>query len=622
MNTGRYHHVCFVWNNALYIHGGKGDGDYYSKDLIQISFDTNELRIIPTMGDVPSERYGHCGEVLCDTLFIHGGKDKNKNCLGDLYKLDLENFNWTFIDNKDLSLKQRAFHSSAIHGSDLYLFWGDMNNLRLKDTIIYHTDLTPNIEVSSPRHSIESNKSSKKRSKEIILKYQFDGEIRVMTIPKDISYSSFVELLSKECGSTGLKIQYRDDDSDLITIKSALDLQEAIKYFSNSNVKVKLILSHDSLANQSSNNPVMESVKQDVEITNRQVIEEPIIPIQESGTKKWKKGELLGKGAFGKVFLGMDTETGELLAVKQVSLNSSTSNEQQIRSLQSEINMLKTLSHKNIVRYLGSEITNDHLNIFLEYQAGGSIASLISKFQKLSENVIRKFTKQILCGLDYLHQNGIAHRDIKGANILVDTDGNVKLADFGASKRLADILSMNDGFKTVVGSPYWMAPEVIQGGPSGGTYGRKADIWSVGAVVIEMATGSPPFYSLTPVNALFKIGSSSVIPDIPSHLSPEAQDFILQCFQRDVSKRPTTQELLEHPFVKFDLNEERRSNIPYKLMDSSESCDNISQNSNSFRTMKSQSESFDSSNLKSFSNESLGDEDNILSFLKNNADHN
>jgi serine/threonine protein kinase len=143
--------------------------------------------------------------------------------------------------------------------------------------------------------------------------------------------------------------------------------------------------------------------------------------------------------------------------------------------------------------------------------------------------------------------------DIKGGNILVDSNGTVKLADFGASKKLADIVSFSEGCKTVLGSPYWMAPEVIQQGygnegVSASSYGRKADIWSVGAVVIEMATGRPPFAELAPVTALFKIGSSGQIPAFPASLSDKAKDFLTLCFQRDVKLRPSASELLSHIF--------------------------------------------------------------------------
>lgn len=166
----------------------------------------------------------------------------------------------------------------------------------------------------------------------------------------------------------------------------------------------------------------------------------------------WTKGELIGQGAFGSVYLGMNNDNGQLMAVKQVGLGKQTATAGQagwrtdpkvaehIRSLEAEVSLLKDLHHPNIVCYLGTERTHDAFNIFLEYVPGGSIASLVTKFGSFKESVVRVYAKQILMGLDYLHSNGIIHRDIKGANILVDNTGLVKLADFGASKKIEDLM--------------------------------------------------------------------------------------------------------------------------------------------------------------------------------------
>lgn len=161
----------------------------------------------------------------------------------------------------------------------------------------------------------------------------------------------------------------------------------------------------------------------------------------------WTCGDLIGQGAFGSVYLGMDDDTGHLMAVKQVSLAyagtaSAAKIAEHIKSLEAEVSLLQRLDHPNIVRYLGTERTSKALNIFLEYIPGGSIASLLAKFGPFKESVVKMFTKQILLGLEYLHRNGIMHRDIKGANILVDNTGMVKLADFGASKQIEDLVTI------------------------------------------------------------------------------------------------------------------------------------------------------------------------------------
>ena len=186
-----------------------------------------------------------------------------------------------------------------------------------------------------------------------------------------------------------------------------------------------------------------------------------------------------------------------------------------LEQLQREITLMQNLSHPHIVRYLGtansapapspstlstSSPCQQTLYIFLEYAPGGSIRDLLQKFGPFQLRIARSFTSQILEGLIYLHHNGIVHRDIKGANVLVGSSGTIKLADFGASKQLSSVRSISHGgCNTFTGSPNWVAPEVIQGS----SYGTKADVWSVGATVMEMLTGNPPFHELEPVMALF-----------------------------------------------------------------------------------------------------------------------
>ncbi|XP_057546197.1 mitogen-activated protein kinase kinase kinase NPK1-like [Amaranthus tricolor] len=264
---------------------------------------------------------------------------------------------------------------------------------------------------------------------------------------------------------------------------------------------------------------------------------------------RWRKGELIGCGAFGRVYMGMNLDSGELLAVKQVLIASGGGASREkaqahIRELEEEVKLLKNLSHPNIVRYLGTAREEEALNILLEFVPGGSISSLLGKFGSFPESVIRMYTKQLLLGLEYLHKNGIMHRDIKGANILVDNKGCIKLADFGASKKVVELATMT-GAKSMKGTPYWMAPEVIlQTGHS-----FSADIWSVGCTIIEMATGKPPWCQYQEVQALFHIGTTKSHPPIPEHLSAEAKDFLSKCLQKEPCLRASASELLQYPFV-------------------------------------------------------------------------
>ncbi|KAK3736511.1 hypothetical protein QZH41_009385, partial [Actinostola sp. cb2023] len=247
----------------------------------------------------------------------------------------------------------------------------------------------------------------------------------------------------------------------------------------------------------------------------------------------WRKGKLLGAGAFGQVYMCHDLDTGRELAVKQIEtglLNSSTKNE--VRALEGEIGFMKNFRHERIVQYYGMESTDLHIYIFMEYMPGSSVHEHIKQHGALNESLTRKYTRQILEGVSYLHSNRIVHRDIKGANILRDLHGNVKLADFGASKRLQTIRSKT-GFRSVHGTPYWMAPEVI----NGEGYGRKADVWSIGCTVVEMLTTKPPWANFEPMAALFKIATQATEPDLPPESTQDAVEFVRAILIRYVLAR-------------------------------------------------------------------------------------
>ncbi|KAJ4756605.1 Mitogen activated protein kinase kinase kinase [Rhynchospora pubera] len=262
-----------------------------------------------------------------------------------------------------------------------------------------------------------------------------------------------------------------------------------------------------------------------------------------SNKSEWQKGKLLGRGTFGQVYQGFNREGGHMCAIKEVTVVSDDKNSKEcLRQLNHEIVLLSQLKHPNIVRYYGSELTDDRLSVFLEYVSGGSIHKLIQEYGSFNEPVIRNYTRQILSGLAYLHGRNTVHRDIKGANILVGTNGEVKLADFGMAKHT----SSYNAIKSLKGSPYWIAPEVVM---NANGYDLSVDIWSLGCTVIEMATSKPPWSQFEGVAALFKIANSKDIPEIPDHLSPDGKNFLRLCLRRDPVTRPTAAQLLEHPFV-------------------------------------------------------------------------
>ncbi|KAB1204848.1 Mitogen-activated protein kinase kinase kinase YODA [Morella rubra] len=259
---------------------------------------------------------------------------------------------------------------------------------------------------------------------------------------------------------------------------------------------------------------------------------------------RWKKGKLLGRGTFGHVYVAFNSESGEMCAMKEVTLFSDDAkSKESAKQLMQEIALLSRLRHPNIVQYNGSNTVGDKLYIYLEYVSGGSIFKLLQDYGQFGELAIRSYTHQILLGLAYLHAKNTVHRDIKGANILVDPNGRVKLADFGMAKHITG-QSCPLSFK---GSPYWMAPEVIRN--SNGC-NLAVDIWSLGCTVLEMATTKPPWSQYEGVAAMFKIGNSKELPVIPDHLSDDGKNFVRQCLQRNPINRPTAAQLLEHPFVK------------------------------------------------------------------------
>ncbi|CAI5473879.1 unnamed protein product [Closterium sp. Yama58-4] len=265
------------------------------------------------------------------------------------------------------------------------------------------------------------------------------------------------------------------------------------------------------------------------------------------GTMKWKRGELLGEGAYGKVFLGLNERTGELMAVKQMKINAGDERAMHIAALEREIVLYRRMRHRHIVGYIDMEKdpSDGSIYIFLEFVSGGSIHSMLEKFGKFSESLVRVYTRQLLLGLEYLHRCKIIHRDIKGGNVLVDRDGIIKLADFGASKAFQEG-TVGEGCKSIRGSVFWMAPEVI----TGAGYGRKADIWSLGCTVIEMLTGSHPWPGMDNTwSAIFHIAKTTTGPPTPEESSPEGRDFLAACFQLDPALRPSAAELLQHPFV-------------------------------------------------------------------------
>eukprot|EP01043_Picozoa_sp_COSAG02_P052103 COSAG02_NODE_5568_length_4225_cov_1.651478_3_plen_938_part_00 len=258
----------------------------------------------------------------------------------------------------------------------------------------------------------------------------------------------------------------------------------------------------------------------------------------------------LGRGGSGVVHKAIHVLKGHIVAVKLISV--ATVPKEEISSIEMEIKLMRDLCHPNIVKYIDSKQEGSELCIVLEYVEGGSLAKIMHDVGQgtLPATLVALYLSKMLRGLVYLHSEGVIHRDVKAANILVDRDGEVRLADFGVAistrGRAADGAAGGGGMTDVVGTPYWMAPEVIE--MSGAT--DRSDVWSVGCTVIELLTGAPPYADLPQVPALFRIVQDlhPPLPDLAAQ-DPALHDFLMRCFQKDPQDRAAAHSLSEHRWL-------------------------------------------------------------------------
>nr|XP_015800376.2 STE20-like serine/threonine-protein kinase isoform X2 [Nothobranchius furzeri] len=253
----------------------------------------------------------------------------------------------------------------------------------------------------------------------------------------------------------------------------------------------------------------------------------------------------LGDGAFGKVYKAQNKQNGTLAAAKVID----TKTEDELEDYMVEIDILASCNHHHIVKLLDAFFFQGKLWILIEFCAGGAVDAIMLELERpLTEPQIRVVCRQTLEALIYLHENKVIHRDLKAGNILLSLDGDVKLADFGVSAKNTNSLQRRHSF---IGTPYWMAPEVVMCETSKDRpYDYKADIWSLGVTLIELAQIEPPNHEMNPMRVLLKIAKSEP-PTLmqPSRWSPEFRDFLRKALDKNVDNRSSAAQLLQHPFV-------------------------------------------------------------------------
>jgi len=401
---------------------------------------------------------------------------------------------------------------------------------------------------------------------------------------RKVAFDAFSKALAGS-SSDELYLAYRDEDGDAIVLDSNEDVQLMYACFTRDAktehaVRKRIMVSPFPFKDSA----VMQGAGGDSDTVHSTAGGDAACAI-----RHWKQGKLLGTGSFGKVFEGLDVDTGRQVAIKTVklpdhlmlevmskagiqahdaqagaaalpmptkaaaddSLSGSTgaTSGSSLDELVSEIRLMQSLQHPNIVQYLGSTVILQErkLLIFMEFASGGSLMSVLERYRSdtnpgLPADIVSRYTRHVLQGLGYLHSLKIVHRDLKPANVLLD-GGVAKLADFGCSKVAAETSVETS---SAIGTALYCAPELLSDSP---TYGTASDIWSLGVTVAQLFNGQLPWAGNV-AHAVYKVCFSSDMPELPATAPSAAVDFVTICLAREASSRPSAEALLQHAFLK------------------------------------------------------------------------
>jgi mitogen-activated protein kinase kinase kinase len=510
--------------------------DYQSSGIVH-EVDETELMKIINNNSVEKDRL-----ILCkfnETVSVDAINVSNK--------IKIRNSNAFLPNEREIKPFMGGRPPSQLISTNLREYFPDLDNMELED-----------IKRKSTRMSIYSNKiidqMNKTKNRFTLSSNRDSLYSRISNISLSSGRLSMISTASYGVG-VPLKINHHDKERET----------ESTITKNNENIDNTIVDEHphsiielldESDDEENDADLMVDALEAQDEAELMSIIDEEVT----NGPSVWHKGPKIGQGSFGNVYLGLNGLTGELMAIKQVDMpknETEKSKKMMVNALKQEISLLKELSHENIVRYLGSNEDISNMYIFLEYIPGGSVSSMLKMYGPFEDELVRNFTKQVLVGLVYLHSKGIIHRDIKGGNILVDNNGSVKIGDFGISKKISkeeaeeeqkDKDNDNDKKKkraSLQGSVFWMAPEVVKQV----AYTEKADVWSVGCLVVEMYTGKHPYPALSPMQAIFQIGTGKAKPTVPERATASTTEFLSHVFTVNYLNRWTAKKLLGLEFV-------------------------------------------------------------------------